>query len=412
MKLPLRPTPVVPILGVAACLAVAAACSSPDEAGVCQGLRVPDAAASSGAGSWEEQGLAPELRELWRAGGLEEGQGMVFPVGVSAGSEGRIAIPDFRAGQTFVVAPDGEWLGSWTRRGRGPGEVLRPVAATWTEDGQLAVFDIQGAKVTWVAGPGEATNELQLDSDFTAPVIASGSLRWAAVGTDGTSWLSSGPSTAGTGTARAVDVVTRLRAGAGAPDTVLRDTVPTIAREGRFARTLLPGVPRPVAALEPDGDLLYASRDGSYVLRRIGSSDGQSSPVLCRDAPPRSLSDEERARGDVPSGAEQLAEAVRDASPPDELASIGGLIVGTEGRVWVQRKRPSPFGQDAMYGPPGGRWEVFSSRGEYLGSVAPPGSARLQAARGDTVWAIEIGDLDERWIVAYELELTETGESS
>ena len=102
---------------------------------------------------------------------------MVVPVGGSAGPGGRAATPDFRAGQTFVVSPEGEWLGSWTRQGQGPGEVLRPVAATWTDDGRLAVFDIQGAKVTWVSGPGEAAKALQLAPDFTTPVIASGSLR-------------------------------------------------------------------------------------------------------------------------------------------------------------------------------------------------------------------------------------------
>lgn len=388
------------------------ACSSPNDVGVCRGLDLPDVAINPGLGGWEERGLEPELREIWRAGGLEQRQGMVFPVGGSAGPEGRIAIPDFQAGQTFVVAPDGEWLGSWTRQGQGPGEVLRPVAAAWTDDGQLAVFDIQGSKVTWVSGPGEAANELQLDPDFTSPVIASGSLRWAAVGGDGTSWLRPGPSTTGAGEARAAAVVTRLRPEAGTPDTVLRDTVPTIASKGRFARTLLPGAPRPVTALEPDGDLLYASQDGRYVLRRIGPSDEQSSPVLCRDVSPLPLSEDEEGEGGTSTDDEQLAEAVRDASPPDRLASVGRIIAGTGGRFWVQRKRSSPFGADAMYGPPGGEWDVFTSDGEYLGSVTPPASARLQAARGDTVWAIEIGELDERWIVAYELEFTRTTPSS
>lgn len=197
-----------------------------------------------------------------------------------------------------------------------------------------------------------------------------------------------------------------------APDTVLRDTVPKIARRGRFARPLLPGAPRPVTALELDGDLLYASLEGRYVLRRIGPADEASSPVLCHDVAPVPPSDEERAEGDAPTDDEQLTEAVRASSPPEPRASVGRLMVGAEGRIWAQRKRPSPFGQDAMYGPPGGQWDVFTPDGEYLGAVAPPTSARLQAARGDTVWAIEIGELDERWIVAYQLELKETNRSS
>ena len=35
--------------------------------------------------------------------------------------------------------------------------------------------------------------------------------------------------------------------------------------------------------------------------------------------------------------------------------------------------------------------------------VRAPENARLQAALGDTVWAYEMGELDETWVVAYEL---------
>lgn len=130
MKRPRRRERIVPILGIAACIAVVVACSSPDKVEMCRGVDLPDAAVNSGPGIWAERNLVPELRELWRAGGLEEGQGTVVPVGGSAGPGGRATIPDFQAGQTFVVSPEGEWLGSWTRQGQGPGEVLRPVAAT------------------------------------------------------------------------------------------------------------------------------------------------------------------------------------------------------------------------------------------------------------------------------------------
>lgn len=341
---------------------------------------------------------------LWRAGGLEEGQGMALPVGIAAAPDGRIAIPDFRAGQTFVVGPDGTWRGSWTGRGEGPAEVLRPVAARWSDDGRLAVFDIQGSKVAWLEGPGEAVDQRSLDADFTSTVIASGSLRWAAVGPDGTAWLRTGPRSP-TGASRAVDVVTRLRASAGAPDTVLRDTVPTVAPNGRFARTILPGAPRPVATVGPDGALWFADPDGRYVLYRQGASEDGAIPFLCREATPRSLSARERAEEGVPEGEEELADAIRDAGEPDRPASVGRILVGEEGRIWVQRVRPTPFGRDAMYGPPGGEWDVFAADGTYLGAVQPPSGARLQAAAGDTVWAFEIGELDEIWVVAYELRL-------
>lgn len=388
-------------------LVAATACGPEETSRACRGLDLPDAAVSEGPGRWEEQGRSPELVELWRAGGLEEGQGMVFPITIAAGPEGRIAVPDFGAGRVFVVAPDGEWLGSWTRRGRGPGEILRPVAARWTADGRLGVFDIQGSKVAWLDGPGETADELQLDPDFTSPVIASGSLRWAGLGPRGTAWLRPGPSGAEAVGARAVDAVTRLRVSAETPDTVLRDTVPTLAADGRFSGTVLPGAPRPVTAVAADGALLFASPDGRYAVHRLGPSDDRPSPVLCRSAGPRPLRTAERAEGDVPEGGEALADAVRGASEPGRLASIGRLMAGADGRIWVQRERPAPFGRQGIYGPPGGTWDVFGAEGGYLGGVEAPAGGMLLAARGDTAWAFEAGELDEIWIVAYELRFGE-----
>lgn len=391
------------IAALAAVLLAVAACSPDEPSGACRGLELPEAAVNDGPGRWEEQGRSPELVELWRAGGLEEGQGMVLPVGIAAGPDGRAAVPDFGAGRVFVVGPDGGWRGTWTRQGDGPGEVLRPVAASWTEDGRLVVFDIQGSKVAWLSGPGEAADERRLPPEFTSPVVASGSLRWAAVGPDGTAWLRSGPSDIGPDAALAVDAVTRLRVSAETPDTVLRDTVPTVAARGRFSGTILPGAPRPTTAVTPEGDLAYASPDGRYAVHRLGRSDGRSETVLCREVEARPLRADERGEADVPEGEEEMAAAVRDAAAPARPAAIGRLVTDDRGRTWVQRKRPGPYGRDGMYGPPGGEWDVFAPDGAYLGSVEAPEGARIQAARGDTVWALRVGELDEVWIVAYEL---------
>lgn len=383
---------------------VVGACGDSEPAGMCEAVDKSQASISEGAGPWERQGRDPELVELWRAGGLEDGQGMVLPVEIAPSQDGRIAIPDFRAGHTFVVSPDGTWLGSWTPQGEGPAEVLRPVAAQWT-DGLLGVFDIQGSKVAWLEGPAEAVDQRSLDPDFTAPVIASGSLRWAAVGPDGTTWLRTGPESAEAGSRGALDVVTRLPVSAETPDTVLLDTVPTVATKGRFARTILPGAPRPVATVGPDGTLWFADPGGRYVLHRQTSSEARSTPVLCRVERPWMLTARERAERDVPDEGEKLAGAIRDASEPDRLAAVGRILVGRGGRIWVQRKRPTPFGRDVMYGPPGGEWDVFTEDGDFLGEVDAPPGARLQASAGDTVWAFEIGELDEVWVVAYELRL-------
>jgi len=103
-----------------------AACAEPpppDCAPMAEGVEVLE---NRGAGLWAERGLRPSLRELWMRGGTREGEALAVPLPPAAGPEGRLAIPDFRAGEVVIVEADGTWRGSATRRGSGPGEVRRP----------------------------------------------------------------------------------------------------------------------------------------------------------------------------------------------------------------------------------------------------------------------------------------------
>lgn len=80
------------------------------------------------------------------------------------------------------------------------------------------------------------------------------------------------------------------------------------------------------------------------------------------------------------------------------------MFLDAEERLWIQRNRSSsvdPWG--ALYGAPGGRFDVFSPAGDFLGEVDAPEGARLQSALGDSLWALHIGELDEPWIVAYQM---------
>lgn len=377
-----------------------AACADGDGTGArCEEPR------GSGAGVWAEENLRPELVELWRAGGLREGETLAYPVGLVVGPDHRAAIPDFRLGRVFVVGPDGAWAGAWTRRGEGPGEVLRPVAAAWTAEGRLAVFDVEGARVVWLDSAEAAHRTEELDPALTAPVVAGGSLAWAGLSPDGTAYLRPGPA-AVEGRARAVDRTVAARPGGMAPDTLLRDTVPTLAAEGRFAGVPVPGAPRPVVAVGRDGGLLRGAADGSYRILEVGAPEG-SRTALCREADPLPLTARERGRGGFPEGREELAAAIGEAPPPERIATFSRFFVGSSGRFWVQRERPVPGGSTGLLGVPGATYDVFDPDGSYLGSVEAPADARLQAASGDTAWALEFGELDEAHVVAYELRLVD-----
>lgn len=75
-----------------------------------------------------------QLEELWRAGGSADGEEIVQPASLSASAQGAAAVVDFGLAQVSVISPEGKWLGSWGRPGRGPGELTMPVTANWSGD--------------------------------------------------------------------------------------------------------------------------------------------------------------------------------------------------------------------------------------------------------------------------------------
>lgn len=123
---------------------------------------------------------------------------------------------------------------------------------------------------------------------------------------------------------------------------------------------------------------------------------------ICRDAAPLPVTAREVEPEPSSELPEELLSALRGAVLPDTLAAFGRLFWGTDGRLWVQRDRPSSF-TPSYLGVPGARYDVFDAEGRYLGGVSAPPGAYLQAAAGDTVWSIEFGQLDEASVVAYEL---------
>lgn len=340
--------------------------------------------------------------ELWRAGGLNEGQELAYPVGVSASPAGRVAIADFQLSEVVVVERDGTWGGPWGRRGRGPGELSTPVATVWDRAGRLAVFDVVAPKVLFLEDGEPVTEDVAVAPAFTAPVVSSGQLVWAGVAPDGATLLQPtpepGPDPSDPGLRTAL--LLRLRPGRGAADTLVRTTIRTLP-EGRHAGWSIPGWPRLLSAVGTDGAVAVGGTDASYRISIYGP-DGSPTRQICRDAAPLPVTNYERGVGvEAP---EALAQAITRAPLPDTPAAFGRIFWGARGRLWVQRDRPSPSSNtDTFFGPGGARYDVFDEQGHYLGEVRAPPRARLQTASGDTVWALEFGEMDEAWIVAYHL---------
>lgn len=367
-----------------------------------------------GAGLWAERGLRPSLRELWMRGGTREGEALAVPLPPAAGPEGRLAIPDFRLGEVVIVEADGTWRGSTTRRGSGPGEVRRPVAAAWGPDSLLSVLDIAGSKVVRLRDGSEAAPDLPLDRSFTGPIVAGGELpRIFDLGPDG-SLLVSRREPASGGPRENVDLevsLLRLEAGAERPDTLIRTRVPEVSAGG-IDGWPAPGWPLPMGTIGAGGRYLVGAAEGSY---RLLVRDARGRPLLqvCRNADPLPLTAAERGDSVPDERFGGLAEAIRKAASPHRPASFGRLVLGAGGRIWVQRERPPAYPADLgrVLGRPGALHDVFAADGTYLGEVRMPDGEALQAAVGDTIWTFETGELGETRIRARELTLEETAEA-
>jgi hypothetical protein len=335
------------------------------------------------------------LVELWRAGGSAPGQEMAEPTSIAASSRGAAAVVDFGLARVIVIGPQGEWLGSWGRQGRGPGELTMPVAANWSGD-TLVVFDIDQSKVVRYLD-SEFVAVSSVPADFVAPVAMTGSIDYVAVAADGGVLLQQ-PLAAATSPDSSILAVLVQRPGAPAPDTVVAATVRHV--EWDRSRIVQPGAARPAVAVGADGWLARTAGDGSW---RIAWGRGDVRVQLCAPLPAVPSSAEERGEGDVPGGFEEAFSAIARTPPPTALNRIGRVLVSSAGELWVDRRRPLPFSREQLFGATGGTMDVFDSTGHYLGRVAIPERVSIQALSDSTVIGIEFSDLDEATIIGYRL---------
>jgi len=345
---------------------------------------------------------AVRFTELWRVGGLVETQAFGEPVAPALGPDRRIAVPDFQLAEVLLIGADGEWLGPVAKPGPGPGELDTPVAATWSVDGRLHVFDLGKPAVITFDAAGAFLHETPVDPAFTAPIVMRGELSWAGITAAGHLLVQLGVEAKGTDPSRGSESLLLLRAGSTAIDTLLAVEMPLVWG-ARFQQWPVPGWPRIAVAIGPGGTIALGGTGGD----RFVVLDAGARPALqvCTGAAPQPLTPAERGV-ESPESLRDLADAIAIAPRPESPAAFGRLVLAGDGSIWVQRERRPAFPDFAgsMYGAPGATYDVFGRDGAYRTTLRMPDAARLQAVAGDTLWAYEVGSLDQVSLVAYRLE--------
>lgn len=114
-----------------------------------------------------------ELKALFSVGQLEGSGEEVFGLveAVSMDSEGRILIVDSRLAALRVFSADGRLVGSFARRGRGPGELAHPVDLSVDPEDRVHVLDPENARVAVYT---IADDGVGFDSSFRLPFHGEG----------------------------------------------------------------------------------------------------------------------------------------------------------------------------------------------------------------------------------------------
>jgi len=184
-------------------------------------------------------------------------------------------------------------------------------------------------------------------------------------------------------------------------DTLGLIELPTVTA-GDFNARALPGHSRLSASVGMGGRLAVVGGAGQWLVDVYGN-DGSRTMRVCAAAPAQPLTAAERGRGADTAFAD-LARAFANADPLYDPVRHGRVVVGADKSVWVERERPEPYPASMQhYGRAGSMFDVLAEDGTYVRTMRLPPRARLQGALGDTIWAYEMGEMDDISLVAYEV---------
>jgi hypothetical protein len=361
---------------------------------------------NAGPGTW---GGERELRELWRVGGMDEEQYLAYPLQIAVGPDGEVAVPDFELVGVPIIDPAGRWQGSPVTWGQGPGEVDMPAAAAWSDARELAVLDWGNVRVELLDLEAGTREGVRLSPHLAAAVFEGGAAPWNVVQPDGTVFVELATRELEPGVA--LRTFARSTPEAEAADTLFQATARVVSY-GAYRNVRVPDWPTAVLAAGLDRWAIAPSSDAYEVevyAARAHRGGEEAIVHFCkpvardevRAARARDWVRELEALGPAMAG---LTEELREAGSPAEPALLHRMVLDRDGRVWVERDAPEPTSLDGLYGVPGARLDVFSAAGEFLGAVRMPEGLRFQGAVGDAVFAFEIGEWGEVYVVRLALE--------
>lgn len=317
-----------------------------------------------------------------------------------------------------IFGSDGQFQGHLARTGEGPGEVGHVSAMVAAGRGRVAVNDLGNRRVTVFEGR---------DSVWSVPLppgqppAREGALEFHH---DGTLWAGLNPLYPEEGgITHPRPIFTRVTETGMGPDPVrtpswIATHCPELSswqhRRGFWEDNREPFIPKVKWGLGADGTLVV----GCSATYRFYIIDPDGGVIRAARA---------RRRVEVSQRERAFRAAMPVTQAGDYLPAYAKLIPTGDGRVWVWPTQPNvevplpPETADA-YGvthtwsiPWSGEFDVFTTDGDWIAVVRLPRDARYSGfptepnivLRGDTLWAVEAGDLGVQTIARYVVPLAD-----
>lgn len=298
--------------------------------------------------------------------------------GIQADSDGNIYVLDQQAVEVRVFDPDGEYLRTIARGGRGPGEIIEANGILLSGDTLLWMHDHGQHAIIGVDPRGFEVRRFPKPVDeyrgYWTGTFDSRGRYWREVShrDDAATYSDEGVNTnAARNYYRSYDLA------GGAVDSVFLGTSTSRSYSYVFAGGTgfmrIPFQSGNLSAVNPSGGFWHA-HGATYRITRTGE-DGDTLVVIEAGLPVQRVTAADRSsyvEGTVERQPDlrRHAEAVADVMP-DVKPIVTGLFVDDEGRLWVERATPDEV--PAFY-------DRFSADGDYLGSV------RLAFEPGRRIW--------------------------
>lgn len=310
-----------------------------------------------------------------------------------------------------AFAPDGSFVRTLARHGEGPDEA-RYISSMRLEAGLLAAWD-QGHR--WIQ-----IWDHQFRLLHTTPVPRlSPAYDESAVSVldNGEVWVKLAPdqSMDGRGFPRAEYMQVWPEAGdtlhVGAGGEACDRPYDTTYRSGFWQDLREPWFPSTITALGPEGEVYVGCNEGFRFLR-----------ILDGDTLEFARPDRDQVIPDPERRFFETAWTPPIGTMPRFRPEYSRIIPGGDGRVWAFETSPAQpldmppeiaamSGFDTVLGPAdrGGRFSVFDAQGRLIAIVPLPEDVRYSGLpttprlfiRGDTIWAVRTGELDEHYVARY-----------